>query len=70
VRRRRPRGAPAGPAAELAAHADRVRAAAARGDPAAIRRLPSVESWLWMLRAAGYDPDVAELLNGFAQDDV
>jgi hypothetical protein len=47
-----------------------VRAAAARGDAAAARRLPSAESWLAMLRDTGWDSEVAELFLCFAEDDL
>ena len=50
-----------GAAGELTAYVGRVRAAAARGDVVAAGRLPSAESWLAMLRGAGYDSELAEL---------
>ena len=65
MRRRRAREL-SGAAAQLAAYVGRVRAAAARGDAAAVERLPSAESWLAMLRGAGYDSELAELLLVFA----
>ena len=55
-----------GAAGELAAYVGRVRVAAARGDAAAAGRLAAAESWLAMLRGAGYDSEIAELFLVFA----
>jgi hypothetical protein len=44
-------------------------AAAAAGNARAADRLVSARSWTSMLRAAGGDPEVAELLAAFAADD-
>jgi hypothetical protein len=61
-----PRDSPAG---ELLAWAADCEAAAAAGNPWAADRLASARSWVDMLRAAGGDPEVAELLAAFARDD-
>lgn len=70
MRRRRtaepPRDSAAG---ELLAFERECAAAAAAGNARAAERLASARSWLGMLRAAGGDPDVAELLAVFARDD-
>jgi hypothetical protein len=55
-----------GMAGKLAAHVTGLREAAARGGEAAAGRLPAAESWLAMLRDAGYDSEIAELFLVFA----
>lgn len=70
MRRRRTAGPPADSAAgELLAWERDCAAAAAAGNTRAADRLASARSWTGMLRAAGGDPDVAELLAVFARDD-
>jgi hypothetical protein len=59
-----------GAAGELAAYVAGVREAAAQGDAAAAGRLASAESWLAMLRDAGYDSEIAELFLAFAGSDL
>jgi hypothetical protein len=66
VRREPPADSPAG---ELLACERECAAAAAGGDSWAAERLVSVRSWIDMLRAAGGDPEVAELLAVFAGED-
>jgi hypothetical protein len=66
VRREPPPGSPAG---ELLAWERDCAAAAAAGNTGAAERLVSARSWVDMLRHAGGDPDVAELLAAFAADD-
>jgi hypothetical protein len=61
-----PRDSPAG---ELLAWERECAAGAAAGDSRAAERLVSARSWVDMLRAAGGDPEVAELLAEFARDD-
>lgn len=66
------RRAAAGPAAAALAElegyaADCERAAAT--DTQAAQRLISVRSWIGMLRAAGGDPEIAELFLEFARED-
>jgi len=56
-------GPAAGAVAELLAYADECETA---GDTAG---LAAARSWLDMYAATGYDPEVAELLAGFAADD-
>lgn len=70
MRRRRTAGPPRDSAAgELLAWERDCAAMAAAGDARAAERLVSARSWTAMLRAAGGDPEVAELLAAFAADD-
>ena len=71
MRRCRTAGPPCGLAAGelLAWEADCAAAAAVAGTARAADRLVSARSWTGMLRAAGGDPEVAELLAAFAADD-
>ena len=62
-------GPAAGAVAELLAYERDCAAAAAAGDARAAELLTSARSWLAMLRAAGGDPEVAEMLAAFAADD-
>ena len=64
MRRRRTAEPPPGSAAGVLLACER--AAAAAGDDG---RLIQVRSWLRMLRAAGGDPEVGELLVAFALED-
>jgi hypothetical protein len=56
-------------AGELLAWEADCATAAAAGNARAADRLVSARSWTGMLRAAGGDPEVAELLAAFAADD-
>ena len=70
MRRRRTADPPCGLAAgELLAWEADCATAAAAGNARAADRLVSARSWTGMLRAAGGDPEVAELLAAFAADD-
>jgi hypothetical protein len=70
VRRRRTADPPCDLAAgELLAWKADCAAAAAAGNAQAADRLVSARAWTGMLRAAGGDPEVAELLAAFAADD-
>ncbi len=62
-------GPAAGAVAELLAWERECAERAAGGDARWGERLVSACSWLDMLRGAGYDPEVAELLAVFAADE-